>query len=145
MPCYLEERREAYIILYACSLTRAFYLELSKSMEASEFLRSLKRVVATKGRLEKIYSDNAKTFTATASWLKQVQKDERVHHYLSTENIRWQFNLSCAPWWGSPFERLFGLMKRALNKTIGSGRISWNELEDVLLDVEVTLNNRPLD
>lgn len=114
-------------------------------METSEFLRSLKRLVARKGRPEKIYSDNAKTFTATASWLKQVQKDERVHHYLSTENIKWQFNLSRAPWWGGQFERLVGLVKRALNKTIGHGRLSWNELEDVLLDVEVTLNNRPLD
>ena len=102
-------------------------------------------VVVRKGRPEKIYSDNAKTFTATASWLKQVQKDEQVHHYLSTETIKWQFNLSRAPWWGGQFERLVGLVKRALNKTIGNGRLSWNELEDVVLDVEVTLNNRPLD
>lgn len=79
-------------------------MELSKSMETSYFLRSLKRLVARKGRPEKIYSDNAKTFTATASWLKQVQEDERVHHYLSTENIKWQFNLSRALWWGGQFE-----------------------------------------
>ena len=35
-------------------------------------------------------------------------------------------------------------MKRSLNKTIGNDRLSWTELEDVLLDVEVSLNNRPL-
>ncbi|XP_068690693.1 uncharacterized protein [Montipora foliosa] len=140
-----KKEGKAYIILYACSLTPALYLELSKSMEASEFLRNLKRLVARKGRPEKIYSDNAKTFIATASWLQQVQKDERAQHYLSTENIKWQFNLNRAPWWGGPFERLVGLMKRALNKTIGSGRLSCNELEDVLLHVEVTFNNRPLD
>ena len=114
-------------------------------LETSEFLKSLKRLITRKGRPEKIYSDNAKTFTATASWLKQVQKDERVHHYLLTENVKWQFNLSGAPWWGGQFERLVGLVRRALNKTIGNGRLSWNELEEVLLDVEVTLNNRPLD
>ena len=75
-----KKEGKAYIILYACSLTRGLYLELSKSMEASEFLSSLKRLVARKGRPEKIYSDNTKTFTATGSWLKQVQKDERIHH-----------------------------------------------------------------
>ena len=139
-----KKEGKAYIILYACSLTRALYLELSKSMETSEFLRSLKRLIARKGRPEKIYSDNAKTFVAAASWLKQVQQDEQFHHYLSTENIQWQFNLSRAPWWGGQFERLVGLVKRSLNKTIGNGRLSWRELEDVLLDVEVTLNNRPL-
>ena len=29
-------------------------------------------------------------------------------------------------------------------KGIGRANLSWNELEEVLLDVEVTLNNRPL-
>ena len=92
-----KKEGKTYIILYTCSLTRAPYLELSKSMETSEFLRSLKRLVARKGRPEKIYLDNAKTFTTTASWLKQVQKDEWVRHYLLTENIKWQFNLCLAP------------------------------------------------
>ena len=63
------------------------------------------------------------------------KKDERIHHYLSTETIKWQFNLSCALWWGGQFERLVGLVKRALNKTIGNGCLIWKELEDVLLDV----------
>ena len=70
---------KAYITLFMCSLTRALYLELSKSMETSEFLRSLKRLVARKGRPEKIYSDNAKTFVAAAKWLRQVQRDEQGH------------------------------------------------------------------
>lgn len=35
-------------------------------------------------------------------------------------------------------------MKWAVNRTIGNGCLSWNELEDVLLDVQVTLNNHPL-
>lgn len=66
------------------------------------------------------------------------------HHYLLTENIKWQFNLTRAPWRGSQFERLDGLVKWAVNRTIGNGCLSWNELEDVLLDVQVTLNNHPL-
>lgn len=37
-----------------------------------------------------------------------------------------------------------GLVKRALYKGIGRANLSWNELEEVLLDVEVRLNNRPL-
>ena len=37
-----------------------------------------------------------------------------------------------------------GLFKRALYKTIGNGFLSWKELQDVVLDVEVALNNRPL-
>ena len=71
-------------------------------------------------------------------------KDERLQNYLSTNEIKWQFNLSRAPWWGGQFERMIGLVKSALNKTIGNGMLRWKELQEVLLDVEVTLNNRPL-
>lgn len=64
----LKREGKAYIILYACSLMRALCLELSRIMETGEFLRSLKRLIARKGRPEKIYSDNAKTFVAAANW-----------------------------------------------------------------------------
>ena len=52
--------------------------------------------------------------------------------------------LSRAPWWGGQFERMVGLVKEALHKCIGNGLLSWAELQEVLLDTEVTLNNRPL-
>ena len=113
-------------------------------METGEFLQTLKRLIARKGRPEKIYSDNAKTFVAAAQWLKKVQQDEKFHHFLTNQNIKWQFNLSRAPWWSGQFERLVGVIKSALYKAIGNGCLSWTELQDVLLVVEVTLNNRPL-
>ena len=37
-----------------------------------------------------------------------------------------------------------GVVKRALYKSIGRASLTWNELEEVLLDVEVALNDRPL-
>jgi hypothetical protein len=71
-------------------------------------------------------------------------KDERFQDYLAHQQIVWQFNLSKAPWWGGQFERMVGLVKRALCKTIGRENLRGDELEEVILDVEVTLNNRPL-
>lgn len=35
-------------------------------------------------------------------------------------------------------------MKQPLYKTIGNGNLLWKELQEVILDVEITLNNRPL-
>ena len=135
---------KAYIVLYACSLTRAIYIELLSSLHTQEFLQSLKRFIARQERPEKIYSDNGKTFLAAAKWLRTVQRDEKLQDFLARSEIHWQFNLSRAPWWGGQFERLIGLMKRSLHKTIGRGCLKWKELEEVLLDVEVALNNRPL-
>ena len=72
-------------------------------------------------------------------------KDEKIHGLLAQQGIEWKFNLNRAPWWGGQFERSIGLAKGSLYKSIGNGSLSWTELQEVLLDVEVALNDRPLD
>ena len=71
-------------------------------------------------------------------------KDEKLNEFLVNRGIVWQFNLSRAPWWGGQFERIIGLTKQAMYKVIGNARLKLNELEEILLDAEITLNNRPL-
>jgi len=113
-------------------------------MGTEEFISTLKRFIARKSRPEKIFSGNGRTFVAAAKWLRNVIQDERLHDYLAKMNIKWQFNLSRAPWWGGQFERMVGIVKQAFNKSVGNGTLTWAELQDVVLDVEVALNNRPL-
>ena len=137
--------KKSYLALYACSLTRGIYLDLLPTLETDEFLRSFKTFVARRGRPKIVYSDNGGTFIGAAAWLKKVMKDEKVNGYLAKQDVEWRFNLSRAPWWGGQFERLVGLVKSAMYKVIGGGNLSWKELLDVILDVEVALNNRPLD
>jgi hypothetical protein len=113
-------------------------------LELLEFLSSLKRFIARRGRPSVIYSDNGTTFKAASKWLKRVQNDEQLNDFLSERSVQWKFNLSLAPWWGGQYERLIGLFKRAFYKSIGNGMLTFEELEDVVLDVEVALNDRPL-
>ena len=68
-------------------------------------------------------------------------KDEKLNEFLVNRGIVWQFNLSRAPWWGGQFERIIGLTKQAMYRVIGNARLKLNELEEILLDVEITLNN----
>lgn len=142
----ISSKREgkAYVILYACSLTRALYLDLARSLGTSEFLLSLKGLIARRGRPSKIYSDNGSTFIGAATWIRQVMCDEKLSDFLAHQQISWQFNLSRAPWWGGQFERMVGLVKGAMRKSIGNAQLTYDELKEVLLDVEVALNNRPL-
>ena len=79
---------KAYLALCACSLTRGLLLEVLPNLATSEFLRSLKRLIARRGRPEKIYSDNGKTFVGAEKWLKQVMRDEKTQDYLAHENIK---------------------------------------------------------
>ena len=74
-----------------------------------------------------------------------MRREERLNQFIFANKITWQFNLSWAPWWGGgQFERLIGVVKAALHKIIGHGMLSWGKLEELLLDVETTLNNHPL-
>ena len=100
---YLEKpkkEKKAYVTLYSCSLTRGVSLELLPSLETGEFIKSLKRLIARRGRPSKVYSDNEKTFVAAAKWLNKVRKDEKFNDFLAKQSITCQFNLSRAPWWG---------------------------------------------
>lgn len=114
---------KAYLVLYAYSLTRAVHLHPLKSLETFEFMASLKQFIAQRGRPEIIYSQNESTFKAAENWLKKVQQDERFHELLAGLTINYQ-----------PLQAY---------TTIGNGTPRWAELE-VVLDVDVERNNRPL-
>ena len=130
--------------MFSCSFTRAIHLQPLKEQTANEFIRSFKLLIAKRGRPQTIYSDNAKTFTKAASWIKKVVKNETVQNFLAHQEIKWKFHLSRAPWRGGQFERLIGLKKNTMYKSTGSTMLTWNEFEEVLLDIELNLNNRPL-
>ena len=105
---------------------------------------SMKEFVARRGRSEKIYSDNFSSCVAADKWIRKVAKEEKVHDFLAKQSVRWQFDLSRAPWWGCQFERMVGLVKQTIFKVMGKSTLRWKELKSLLLDVETTINNRPL-
>ena len=61
-----KSEMKAYILLYACSSTRAVYLDLLPDQTTEHLLRSLKRFVAKRGRPEKIFSDNGRTYVSAS-------------------------------------------------------------------------------
>ena len=135
---------KAYLLLFACSLTRAVHLELLTDQKTEGFVTCLKRFIARRGRPKKIYSENGRSFVAASKWLKKIMNDEKTQDYLAHHNILWQFNLARAPWCGGQFERLIGVVKQAFYKAIGWEKLTFSELEELILDVEVAVNNRPL-
>ena len=135
---------KCYIALFTCATTRAVYIKLCRTAGQEEFRQVLKEFVTRRGAPKMIVSDNAKTFEATSEWLKTLKSNDDLNNYIARENITWRFNLSRAPWWGGFFERLIGIMKRALSKTIGRGYLKFCELENILYDIENFMNNRLL-
>ena len=89
-------------------------------------------------------SDNGKTFKATERALRKLYNDPEVRTELNSRKIKWRFNIARAPWWGGFFEQMVGGVKRCLRKVLGNARLTMDELLTVLLEVEATLNCRPL-
>ena len=67
-----------------------------------------------------------------------------MQEFLVTEQVKWKFNLSRAPWWDGQLERVVGLVKQCLYKATGKAKLTKQELEEVILGTEIILNNRPL-
>ena len=147
-PLYVKTRgkqmRKVYIALFSCCVTRALYLDLVEDLSATTFLRCLRKFTARMGTPTLIVSDNAKTFKRAEKELRTLYRHPEVRAELESRRIEWRFNLEKAPWWGGFFERMVGSVKRCLNKVIGNARLTYDELLTVLVEVESTLNSRPL-
>ena len=90
--------------------------------------------------LHRIYSDSAKTLKAGPKWLANINKDQNLHNFLSSQTIIWKFNVFKAPQWDGQFEWITDLIKESLYRTNGKAQLSWAELEEVLPDMAIILN-----
>ena len=135
---------KAYIALFTCSVTRAVHLELVADMSVNTFLRSFRRFTARRGMPTLVYSDNAKTFKASANLMKQLKVNSEFLGFLQNERIEWKFNLERTPWWGGFYERMVGTVKRCLKKIIGKAKLDHDELNTILIEIEGVLNSRPI-
>lgn len=150
-PLYVRSSnnsKKVWICLFTCLVTRALHLELVSDMSTEEFLLALRRFVALRGTPDEIFSDNALQFKTASATLdlvwKNVIKNEDVQSYVSRSGIKWTFIVEMAPWMGGFYERLVGLVKRALRKTLHKTLLTQIHLQTVLKEVEATVNARPL-
>ena len=149
-PLYVWKERQvgkqvkAYICLFTCAATRAVHLELTFDLSAEMFLLAFRRFTSRRGTPNLMISDNAKVFKAASAVIKKVVRAPEVKRYLLNNQITWDFIVEKAPWWGGFWERLVGSVKRCLKKTIGRSTLTFEEMRTLLVEIESTLNNRPL-
>ena len=144
---YRENRKEAKacVIIFTFATMRAVHLELTKSQLADEFQAKLNAFIPRRTRPESLISDNGEAFKATADWIRNLRRSERLYDYLAQQEITWKFNVSKAAWWGAIYERLIKDIKGVLHKTLGRTHLSFAQLETVVLDIKRHMNNRPLN
>ena len=137
--------KKVWVCLFTCLAIRAIHLELIDDLSAQEFLLCLHRFIARRGMPRQIISDNAKQFKTASTVLNkawsEILASAEVDNYAVNQGIQWRFIVDLAPWMGGFYERLVGLTKRALRKTIGTRSLTEKQLITVLTEVEAVVNS----
>ena len=157
-PMYVRNKNntssKVYVCLFTCTAIRATHLELVEDQTTKAFLRAFRRFIGRRGVPETIISDNAKTFKAAAQDLETLHSGILSHtstqKFLANNGIRWKFITERAPWWGGFYERLIGMTKRCLKKTIGKASLNMIELKltrpiEKLYPLEIKTNDHDED
>lgn len=148
-PLYIQDEAstgssKVYCCLFTCASTRAVHLELTQELSVKAFLQAFRRFTSRRGLPVELISDNAKTFRAAEPEVKRIVRSEEVKQYLTNNLVTWRFIAEKAPWWGGFWERLVRSVKRCLKKTIGRSSLTFEELRTLIVEIETTINNRPL-
>jgi hypothetical protein len=64
--------------------------------------------------------------------------------YCVERKIKWRFIPQLAPWFGGFYERLVGIVKNCLKKTLQKHLLTDNQLNTTIKEIEAVVNSRPL-
>lgn len=131
--------QKAYLCLFVCFATKALHLELASDLTSECFLAALRRFIARRGRCTNLFSDRGTNFVGAKRELELLIKQAS-----ESENICWSFNPPSAPHFGGLWEAGIKSVKSHLMRVIGHQILTYEELYTVLVQIEATLNSRPL-
>ena len=126
-PFRVKPDSKMYAVIFACLTTRAIHLEICSDATTDRLLLAMRRFAARRGTPSMFLSDNAKQFILSADLLKRqwlyMLNNADLRNYMTKNDIEWRFVTERAPWRGGSYERLIGIIKAVLRRTVdGSGR-----------------------
>ncbi len=152
-PLYIKDSNsetttKVWVCLFTCVAIRAVHLELISDMSTDQFLSCFRRFVSRYGKPEMLISDNATQLKLAKSTLDKawnnVIHDPETQSYVASQGISWKFIVQFAPWTGGFYERMVGIVKSSLRKSMGKLCLNTCQLSTLLMEVQAVVNSRPL-
>ncbi|XP_039297893.1 uncharacterized protein LOC120354602 [Nilaparvata lugens] len=140
---------KGYLCIFVCFATKATHLEFLSSISTNTFMAALSHFIARRGTPHTLFSDNAKTFIATAKKLQEVSRlmslfPSDFNCFLANHGINWKFIPLYAPHHGGLWEAAVKSAKNLLHRYIGDAPLTYEEYTTILTRIESILNSRPL-
>lgn len=141
---------KGYICLFVCMTTRAIHLEAVTDMTSQAFLAAFKRMVARRGHVTDLWSDNGTNFVGAEKELRTLLVAERstvaheIANWLESHGTTWHRIPPYTPNFGGLWEAGVKSTKYHLKRVIGIATLTYEEISTVLAQIEACLNSRPL-
>lgn len=131
--------------------TKALHLELCSDLSTETFLLALTRFAARRTPIKELHSDCGTNFVGASRLLTPLQDlthsqpfQNRVHRHCASNQINWCFNPPSSPHFGGLWEANVKPTKALMLRSIGTQKLTFEELTTLLSQIEATLNSRPL-
>ncbi|XP_068214059.1 uncharacterized protein [Palaemon carinicauda] len=133
--------------IFICLTSRAVHLEVIDTMEQDSFVNAIRRFVARRGPIKRIWSDNGTNIVATERELRKALQrfnEGEIRDTLSIRGIEWNFHPPHASHFGGVCERLIMSVRRALTAACLQQVTTDEMLHTLFCEVEAVVNSLPL-
>lgn len=142
----LEKR---YGVIFTCLATRATHFEIAHAMDKDSFINALRRLIARRGRVKTLRSDNGTNFHGAEKELRR--EIENLHESGVSDGatkigITWKFNVPGASHHGGAWERNIRTARQILQSMLKElpHCLTDESLQTLFCEIESIMNQRPL-
>ena len=154
-PFIIKQRRsevKRYGAMFTCVNSRAVHTEVTHSLDTDSFIQALRRMIARRGNIRTIYSDNGSNFIGAGNELKRVFEeidDKKIQVFMQGFGGDWikcKRNPPVASHMGGVWERQIRSARRILFSLLQTHGKAFDEqsLLTPMDETEGILNLRPL-
>jgi hypothetical protein len=134
---------KAWGVIFVCTSTSLAHVEIAETYSTESFLMALKRFMALH-RAPKRFQSDQRTQLVAASKQLATWDWTAVHEMAEGVNAEWHIVPTGGQHYNGQAERLIGLLKRCLEGTLNSRRLTLGELNTVVAEATQMVNSRPI-